>query len=136
MESKRIKIQDGILDVALRVIFILNKSNELMNRDRLVAYCYLSTAGTSNEVKSKVSYIGYEKTIGDSIHFLMAKQLLSFSLESDNNQYGLTSIGKALVVELSKEPYAATLIKEVDSANNILSNVSDADLSTYIKTHI
>lgn len=136
MESKRIKIQDGVLDVALRVIFILSKCDRLVNRDRLVAYCYLSTAGTSNEVKKNVSYIGYEKTIGDSIHFLMAKQLLSFTLECDNNLYGLTSIGKALVEELTKEPYAATLINEVDFANNILSNVSDAELSTYIKTQI
>lgn len=136
MESKRIKIQDGILDVALRVIFILNKSNELMNRDRLVAYCYLSTAGTSNEVKSKVSYIGYEKTIGDSIHFLMAKQLLSFSIVCDNNLYGLSSIGKALVAELSTEPYAATLIKEVTFAHDVLCDVSDADLSAYIKSQI
>lgn len=136
MESKRIKIQDGILDVALRVIFILNNCNTLMNRDRLVAYCYLSTAGTSNEVKSNASYIGYEKTIGDSLHFLLAKQLLSFSLESNNNLYGLTSIGKALVVELTKEPYASVLIKEVEFANDILSNVNDTELSAYIKTQI
>jgi len=38
MDCKRIKILDGVLDVSLRVLFILSVYNKSMEKERIVVY--------------------------------------------------------------------------------------------------
>lgn len=131
MEGKIIKIQDGTLDIALRVLLIMYKYNRLVSRERLVAYCYMPS-----ERKHTYSYIGLENTIGSSIHFLLSKQLISFSIEKEINYYYLTHIGVALVQELNKEYYASVIKCEFEMADSYLKSMDDSELSHYLKTRI
>lgn len=130
MEGKKIKIQDGTLDIALRVLLIMYKYNSPMNRDRMVAYCYKPSE------KESYSYIGLENTIGSSIHFLLSKQLITFSIEKETNFYYLTHIGVALVHELNKEDYASVINSEFEMADSYLKCMDDNDLSHYLKKRI
>ncbi len=136
MESKTIKIQDGVLDIAMRLLFILHNCEMMMSRDRLAVYCYISSTGNSKRIGRASSYVGIEKTIGKSIHYLMSKQLLTFSHNADYNLYGLTNIGLALVLELNKESYSSIINSEINKANSLLKDVSDDELSKYIKMQI
>lgn len=131
MEGKIIKIQDGTLDIALRVLLIMYRCNSLVSRERLVAYCYIPS-----ERKQTYSYIGLENTIGSSLHFLLSKQLISFSIKEETNYYQLTHIGVALVDELNKEEYASIINSEYDFADSYLKSIADRELSHYMKTKI
>lgn len=131
MEGKIIKIQDGTLDIALRVLLIMYRCNNLVSRDRLVAYCYMPS-----ERKQTYSYIGLENTIGSSIHFLLSKQLIKFSIKEKTNYYQLTHIGVALVQELNKEDYASVINSEFEMADSYLKSLDDSELSHYLKTRI
>lgn len=130
MEGKTIKIQDGLLDIALRVLLIMYKYNSPMNRERLVAYCYKPSE------KESYSYVGLENTIGSSIHFLLSKQLITFSIKEETNYYQLTHIGVALVHELNKEDYASVIDSEFEMADSYLKCLDDSKLSHYLKTRI
>lgn len=136
MESKTIKIQDGVLDTALRVLFTLHNCKKMMSRDRLAAYCYISSKSNSNRIGRSSSYVGVEKTIGKSVHYLMSKQLLTFTHDANCNLYGLTTIGAALVIELNKESYSSIINNEINKANSLLKDLSEDELSNYIKTQI
>lgn len=78
MDCKRIKILDGVLDVSLRVLFILSVYNKSMEKERIVVYDYVSC---NNDWKNhQFTYVGLQKTITDchmhsiSAHYISVHQ--------------------------------------------------------------
>lgn len=134
MDCKRLKILDGILDVSLRVLFILSVYNKLMEKERIVVYDYISC---NNDWKNhQFTYVGLQKTINDSLHLLLAKQLVVCKVSQGENMYLLSNIGNALVAELATEAYAEKLYQAIHQTDNMLRNIEKEHLLSYINNQI
>ena len=134
MDCKRLKILDGILDVSLRVLFILSVYNKLMEKERIVVYDYVSC---NNDWKNhQFTYVGLQKTINDSLHLLLAKQLVVFKVNQNENMYLLSNIGNALVAELATEAYAEKLYQAIHQTDNMLHDIEKEHLLSYINNQI
>lgn len=134
MDCKRLKILDGVLDVSLRVLFILSVYNKSMEKERIVVYDYISC---NNDWKNhQFSYIGLQKTINDSLHLLLAKQLILCEVSQNKNMYLLSNIGNALVAELTTEAYAEKLYQTIHQADNLLHDIAKEQLLSYINSQI
>lgn len=131
---KRIKILDGVLDVSLRVLFILSVYNKSMEKERIVVYDYVSC---NNDWKNhQFTYVGLQKTINDSLHLLLAKQLIVCKINQNENMYLLSNIGNALVTELATEVYAVKLYKAIHQTDIILHDIAKEQLLSYINSQI
>lgn len=134
MECKRLKILDGILDVSLRVLFILSVYNKLMEKERIVVYDYVSC---NNDWRNhQFTYVGLQKTINDSLHLLLAKQLIICKVNQNENMYLLSNIGNALVAELTTEVYAEKLYQTIRQTDEILHDIEKEHLLSYINSQI
>ena len=134
MGCKRIKILDGVLDVSLRVLFILSVYNKSMEKERIVVYDYVSC---NNDWKNhQFTYVGLQKTINDSLHLLLAKQLIVCKINQNENMYLLSNIGNALVTELATEVYAVKLYKAIHQTDIILHDIAKEQLLSYINSQI
>ena len=64
-----------------------------MEKERIVVYDYVSC---NNDWKNhQFTYVGLQKTINDSLHLLLAKQLIVCKINQNENMYLLSNIGNA-----------------------------------------
>ena len=83
MENKKLKILDGTLEMAIRLLCILRENPTSMNPERLIAYDYFcmfpadadSTRMNLHPATSyrSCSFIGENRTINSSLHLLLTK---------------------------------------------------------------
>lgn len=101
-----------------------------MEKERIVVYDYVSC---NNGWRShQFTYVGLQKTINDSLHLLLAKQLIVCKVNQNENMYLLSNIGNALVAELATEAYAEKLCQAIQQTDDILHDVEKEHLLSYI----
>ena len=105
-----------------------------MEKERIVVYDYVSC---NNDWKNHhFTYVGLQKTINDSLHLLLAKQLIVCKINQNENMYLLSNIGNALVTELATEVYAVKLYKAIHQTDIILHDIAKEQLLSYINSQI
>lgn len=104
-----------------------------MEKERIVVYDYVSC---NNDWKNhQFTYVDF-KTINDSLHLLLAKQLIVCKINQNENMYLLSNIGNALVTELATEVYAVKLYKAIHQTDIILHDIAKEQLLSYINSQI
>jgi len=103
-----------------------------MEKERIVVYDYVSC---NNDWKNH-QFVGLQKTINDSLHLLLAKQLIVCKINQNENMYLLSNIGNALVTELATEVYAVKLYKAIHQTDIILHDIAKEQLLSYINSQI
>lgn len=86
--------------------------------------------------ESSVYVCWTSKTINDSLHLLLAKQLIVCKINQNENMYLLSNIGNALVTELATEVYAVKLYKAIHQTDIILHDIAKEQLLSYINSQI
>ncbi len=135
MDCKRLKILDGILDISLRVLFILFVYKNMMEKERIVVYDYMSRDSICS-LNSQLTYIGLERTINNSLYLLLSKQLIICRISNNENLYLLSEIGFALVTELLSEDYAKKICSAIEKTDGILHDIKREELTSYINSQI
>lgn len=135
MDCKRLKILDGILDISLRVLFILFVYKNMMEKERIVVYDYMSRDSICS-LNNQLTYIGLEKTINNSLYLLLSKQLIICRISNNENLYLLSEIGFALVTELLSEDYAKKICSAIEKTDSILHDINREELTSYINSQI
>ena len=95
MENKTIKLLNSNLEIALRLLVIMNVHKKTIERDRLVAYEYFVIH--SGDIKNAPSsihpdipyrasiYISNHQNISNALNILLSKELVVLNIE--NNKF-------------------------------------------------
>ena len=145
MENKTIKLLNSNLEIALRLLVIMNVHKKTIERDRLVAYEYFVIH--SGDIKNAPSsihpdipyrasiYISNHQNISNALNILLSKELVVLNIENNKFEYQITKAGEIFVQYMTSEYY--------NKLNSIalwvcdyFKNYSDEDLNTYIECNI
>lgn len=145
MENKTIKLLNSNLEIALRLLVIMNVYKKTMERDRLVAYEYFVIhSGDIEHAPSSIHpdipyrasiYISNHQNISDALNILLSKELILLNVENDNFEYQITKAGEIFVQYMTSE-YYNKLNNIARWICNYFENFSDRDLNLYIESNI
>lgn len=145
MENKKLKILDGTLDMAIRLLCILRENQSSMNTEQLIAYDYFSMfPADANPVKMNLhpatsyrscSFIGENKTISSSLHLLLTKNLIQIETFDSRNQYELTKLGEVFIDSIDTE-YMNRLRESVKWVCDLFADYTTDRLNCFIQTHV
>jgi hypothetical protein len=145
MENKKLKILDGTLEMAIRLLCILRENPKPMNPERLIAYDYFcmfpadadSTRMNFHPVTSyrSCSFIGENRTINSSLHLLLTKNLVKLELVDSKAQYSLTKLGEIFIDSIDTK-YMISLRESVKWVCAFFSYYTAEELNSFVQTHI
>lgn len=143
--ERKIKILNGTLDVALRLLAILTTCKSQMTEERIAIYSYfvIHLADLRNTEKSAhpdipFRYNGYMKSrevIQSAITYLISKGLVECDLRSKEIKYYATDMGCALYENIGGE-YKDLLVVNIIKVNKSLSSMSDLQLSNIVMRNL
>ena len=145
MENKRIKILDGTIEMAIRLLCIMRGNNTMMNVEQLIIYDYF-TMFPADADPTKVnlhpstsfrscSYIGEYNTINSSLHLLLTKKLIELKIFESEAKYGLTKLGELFIDSIDTE-YMIRLRESVKWVCAFFKGYTTDKLNSFVQTHI
>lgn len=147
MESQRVKVLDGAVEVSLRALCILYENQIPMTKDRITAYDYFSLYSKDmdnsldnlmSEIQMhSMSYMGEVQTITKAINILSSRDLITFEIINGRVEYGISEIGNYFVQALSeKNEYAKKLFNHIRVVKQFFTDYSEEQIGEFVKTHI
>lgn len=145
MENKKIKILDGTLEMAIRLLCILRENTKSMNSERLIAYDYFcmfpadadSTRMNLHPATSyrSCSFIGENRTINSSLHLLLTKNLIKHEITDSQTLYYLTELGKVFIDSIDTK-YMVRLRESVKWVCLFFGDYTNDALNSFVQTHV
>lgn len=140
---ERVRVLDGVVETALRILCLLNIVGDNLDKDRLVAYDYFSLyyhdvdANACNlygeEAYRSFSYLGGNEMITRALHLLLIKKLIAFDIQSDVVTYKTSHIGTALFGELKTNGFAAKYVDVAKKVSAYFAEFSTEKLNEFVQ---
>ena len=145
MENKKLKILDGTLEMAIRLLCILRENPTSMNPERLIAYDYFcmfpadadSTRMNLHPATSyrSCSFIGENRTINSSLLLLLSKSLGKHEIVDSKTQYNLTKLGEIFIDSIDTK-YMICLRESVKWVCSFFRDYTAEELNSFVQTHV
>lgn len=139
--ERKIKILNGTLDVALRILAVLTTCKCKMSEDRLAIYSYFAMhiSDMNNKEKSlhpdiPYRFSGYTKSrevIPSAINLLIEKGLLDCDFTDKEIMYKSSDMGDALYNQIDGR-YKEILVSTILKVNTVLRNKTDNQLNNIV----
>ena len=145
MENKKIKVLDGSLELAIRLLCILRENQDSMTQEQLIVYDYFSLfPADADPTKINLhptasyrscSFIGENKTIKSSLHILLTKNLIKLLIVEPNAKYSLTNLGEIFIDSIDAL-YMAKLRESVKWVCSYFADYTSEALNSFVQTHM
>jgi Fe2+ or Zn2+ uptake regulation protein len=144
-KPKRIALFNSPLEVALRLVFILNRSSRPLDMDRLVYYNYLLVHSSDIPNSPKSIHADLPKrsnempvsqiTVKQALTLLIAKGLVSVNYSKSGIEYKKNE-STSLFVSYFESPYSKQLQERADWLCSKFDDYSDQQISEIIKQNM
>lgn len=143
--ERKVKLLNGTLDVALRLLAIMTTCKSQMTEDRLAIYSYfvIHISDLRNSEKSvhpdipfrSNGYMKSREVIQSALNLLISRGLLDCDFTSKDIKYFATDMGCALYENVGGD-YKTLLIKNIDKVHLTLDKMSDLQLSSIVSRNL
>lgn len=143
--DRKVKLLNGTLDVALRLLAIMSTCETNMTEDRLAIYSYfvihLSDLRTNEKSAHpdipfrNNAYMKSREVIQNALYFLISRGLVDCNFTSKEIKYYATDMGCALYENVGGD-YKRLLIKNIIKVHHSLKVMSDVQLSNIVSHNL
>lgn len=143
--ERKVKLLNGTLDVALRLLAIMSTCKTSMTEDRLAIYSYfvIHLSDLQNNEKSahpdipfrNNAYMKSREVVQAALNFLISRGLVDCNCSSKDIEYYATDMGQALYKNVDGE-YKRLLIENIQKVHHSLKRIDDVQLLNIVARHL
>ena len=143
--ERKVKLLNGTVDVALRLLAIMSTCRTKMSEDRISIYSYFAIHFSdlrSNETSAhpdipfrNSGYMKSKEVIPDAINILMSRGLVDCDFSNKEITYYATETGCALYEQVEGE-YKKLLVENIIKVHHSLQSMSDMQLSNIVSQNL
>lgn len=143
--ERKLKLLNGTLDVALRLLAIMSTCKTSMTEDRLAIYSYfvIHLSDLQNNEESahpdipfrNNAYMKSREVIQSALNILISRGLVDCTISSTEIEYYATDMGHALYENVGGE-YKKLLINNITKVHHSLKRIDDVQLLNIVAKHL